>query len=184
LTIKFIFSFVILLFLGKVFSQSNFPVSWLGVYKGNLIIASNSGIQDTVPVEFHFLPTKEKNRWTYRMIYNSPKWGRMVKDYELFWNDSLKNPNTFILDEKDGILIQETFLNGKFCAHFEVDGSHFVSTLERKGKKNLFFEIRCSDVKNGMKTTSNPDPSGKIHTIQNLHLYSVQYAEFKPFKYK
>jgi hypothetical protein len=163
-------------------TQSNFPYSWLGTYEGTMYIEDLTGIKDTITVDFDLLPKKQKNQWIYRMTYHSKKWGKMIKDYELFWNDSLKSPNLFILDEKDGIQIQELFMNGKFYSHFEVDGGHFTSVLERRGKKNLYFEIRCTERKNGLTTTSKPDPNGGKYTVNNYFLYNLQYVELKPRK--
>lgn len=168
--------------ISKLKTQSNFPYSWLGTYEGNMFIEDIDGIKDTIPVEFDFIPAKLKNHWIYRMTYKSNKWGRIIKDYELFWDDSLKSPNLFILDEKDGIYIQELFMNGKFYSQFEVDGGHFTSVLERRGKKNLYFEIRCTDVKKGISTTSKADPSGNSYIVNNYFLYNLQYVELKPRK--
>ena len=172
--------FLLLFSLGN--AQSNFPYSWLGTYEGNMYIEDLSGIKDTVAIQFDLLPVKLKNHWIYRMTYNSKKWGKSLKDYELFWDDSLISPNVFLLNEKDGIYLQEFFLNGKFYSHFEVDGNHFTSTLERKGKKNLYFEIRCNERKKGLSYISKTDPSGGSYTVNNYFLYNLQYVELTPRK--
>lgn len=177
---------VLILFISalSLFSaQSNFPVSWLGKYEGNLYMEYLSGVKDTIPTTFEFLETDVKNRWTYRMTYNSKKWGKMVKDYELVWNDSLKSPNVFLMDEKDGILIQEVFMNNRFYSHFEVEGGHFLTLLERKGK-DLYFEIRCTDPKQGFTSTSKADAEGNSYKVSNYFNYTVQYVLFKPVKKK
>lgn len=156
-------------------AQSNFPTTWIGSYEGNLLMEFPDGIKDTIPVTFDLLPTAEKNRWTYRVSYFSKKWGNMVKDYELFWNDSLKSPNHFILDEKDGILIDEVFMNNRFMATFETGGDVFVSLLE-KTTKGLYMEIRCTSPLKGIASISLPDSEGNSYKVKSNYTYTVQYA--------
>lgn len=162
-------------------AQSGFPVKWLGSYAGELYIEFPDGIRDTMPVTLDLLPTPTANRWTYRVSYFSKKWGNIVKDYELFWNDSLKSPNHFMLDEKDGILIDEMFMNNRFYATFEAEGNIFASLLE-KTKTGLYMEIRCTDPKRGAHTTSAPDAQGKSYTVSSNYTYTVQYAHLKKKK--
>lgn len=170
---------IICSFLGSLyFSQSNFPTTWLGTYHGDMYMEYLDGIKDTVPTTFELVETKTPNRWTYRITYDSKKWGKMVKDYEIFWHDSLKSPNLFLLDEKDGILIQEIFMNQRFYSHFEVEGNHFITLLEQKGE-DLYFEIRCSDPKKGLVSSSRKDEDGNTYQVSNYFLYTVQYATFR-----
>lgn len=175
--------FLVLLVYNVSFSQSNFPKKWLGIYKGNMFMENLYGVYDTVATTFELLETKVPNRWTYRMSYNSKKWGEMVKDYELFWNDSLKSPNLFLLDEKDGIFIQEQFVNNRFYSHFEVENRHFISLLEQKGK-DLYFEIRCTDPKLGLIKDSQKDEEGNFYQVSNYFQYTIQYVTLKRKKIK
>lgn len=178
---KTLFTFLIVLLGLHLQAQSNFPVSWLGSYEGDMYLEYLDGIKDTVPVTFDLLETSEKNRWTFRMSYDSRKWGKMVKDYEIFWHDSLNSPNLFLLDEKDGIMIQEVFMNNRLCSHFEVQGGHFISLLERQGK-NLYYEIRCTDPKRGIVSHSEQDEEGNSYQVSNYFQYTVQYVLLKPKK--
>lgn len=159
-------------------AQSNFPVSWIGSYEGDMYMEFPDGIKDTVPVTFDLLKTKTANRWTYRVSYFSKKWGTMVKDYELFWNDSLKNPNHFILDEKDGILIDEMFMNNRFYAAFETEGNVFVSLLKQTDT-GLYMEILCTSPKKGLKSASAPDKDGTSYKVNSHYTYTVQYANLR-----
>lgn len=163
-------------------AQSNFPTSWLGCYEGEMYLEDINGVNDTIPVQFDLLRTDSLNRWTYRMTYNSRKWGKMVKEYELVWKDSL-HPNCFLLDEKDGIFIQEVFMNNRLYSSFEVEGNQFFSLLERKGK-NLYFEIRCAASSKGLVSTSEADPNGEKYVVTNFLQYAVQHVLLKPRKVK
>lgn len=180
---KKILVFLYILTFTQVNTQSNFPKSWLGTYQGDMYMEFLDGIKDTVPTTFELLETETPNRWKYRMTYDSKKWGKMVKDYEIFWNDTLKSPNIFLLDEKDGILIQEVFMNNRFYSHFEVEGGHFISLLEKKGN-DLYFEIRCTNPKQGLISKSEIDEEGNSYQVSNFFQYTVQYVTFKKIKVK
>lgn len=175
---------VILVFLSLGFqgsAQSNFPVSWQGQYAGKMQIENLSGIVDSVEVLFDLLPNKEKNHWTYRMTYNSNKWGKMVKEYEMRWHDSLQSPNLFILDEHNGLLLTEQFINNSFYSHYEVEGQHYLTLLKKEGS-GLYFEIRCTDPKAGLKTNSIPNANEGSFTVSTYFHFSVQYVHLKPVK--
>lgn len=180
---EIIFTSLLIFILTNLDAQSNFPKEWLGTYSGDMYLEYLDGIKDTIPVTFDLLPTDSLNHWTYKMTYNSKKWGTMVKDYEIFWNDSLKSANLFLLDEKDGIYIQEVFMNNRFYSHFEVEGGHFISLLERKGK-DLYFEIRCTDGTKGLVSKSEKDAEGNTYQVSNYFQYTVQYVLLKKTKAK
>lgn len=179
---KKLFFFLLLLLNISLYAQSNFPVSWIGSYEGDLYIEYPAGGKsDTIPVTFDLLATSAPNRWTYRVSYFSKKYGNIVKDYEIFWNDSLKSPNHFMLDEKDGILIDEVFLNNRFYALFEAGGEVFASLLE-KTSSGLYMEIRCTSPKQGIVSQSAPDEKGNSYTVRSNYTYNVQYANLKKKK--
>jgi hypothetical protein len=118
---------VVLFFQTILFAQNHsdknsFPLSWLGTYKGKMVILSaERGFIDTIDVEFLFLETEIKNRWTYKMTYKNKKSGNTVKDYELVKPDSLPK-SSYLLDEKDGILIQNTLIGNTLYSNFSVSG--------------------------------------------------------------
>jgi hypothetical protein len=166
-------------FFGNMFfSQSNFPNEWLGSYEGIMYIEYPSE-RDSTKIEFELLETDKPNVWKYKVSYINEKWGMIVKDYQLLWNDTLSSKNHFILDEKNGLLIDEIFLNNSFYAHFEVGANHFQSVLQRKNN-DLYYEIRCSTPQKGLKTqTTDKDEKGEFYNVHSFVTYTIQYAVLK-----
>lgn len=163
-------------------AQSNFPERWIGVYTGNLYISNpQEGITDTIPVTFELLETALPNRWTYRFTYQYSNTRNIVKDYELCWHDSLQSPNHFLLDEKDGIYLDQYFLNNRFYGQFQIGTHVFTSILQPDGK-GLYFEIQCADMNGGTFSKSKSDKDGKSDEIQNTYIYSLQYVHLKRSK--
>lgn len=162
-------------------AQSNFPTSWLGKYEGMMHIEDLSGVVDSVHVSLDLLPKEEKNSWTYRFTYNSLKWGKIVNDYEMRWHDSLQSPNLFILDEHNGLLLTEQFINNRFYGHYEVEGMHYL-TLLKQNDTDLYFEIRCTDPQKGLKTRSVPDAEGSQFDVSTYFHFMIQYVDLHPIK--
>ena len=164
--------------ISTISAQDEFPAAWIGTYAGDLYMEYPGGIRDTVPVTFDFLPTAAPGRWTYKVAYFSKKRGTLIKDYELFQPDSLKNSRHYILDEKDGILIDEILMNGQLMASFEVDHNLFISTLQ-KTATGLYMEIRCIAPGKGISSTSVPDDKGQAYTVNSGLAYTIQYTHLQ-----
>jgi hypothetical protein len=140
-----IFVLAITIFISiNTFSQTSFPSSWLGTYKGTMLIYNTSlKTPDSVDVVFEFLPTDKENTWIHRITYSSPKYKTIVKDYRLVKPDS-SDPNTFYLDEKDGIMFQETLLGNALFSNFFVAGTNIFTTLSLHGNQLIFQVVSAS----------------------------------------
>ena len=168
----FVFYFA---FYFDVCGQHNFPTPWLGSYEGIMQIENLSGVVDSVYTRLDFLAKEEKNHWTYRFTFKSEKWGEIINDYEMYWHDSLQSPNNFILDEHNGLFLNEQFVNKRFYGHYEVEDIHYTTLLQRLGEK-LYFEIRCTDPKKGIKSNSIPDPQGAVFNVSTYYQFMLQHV--------
>jgi len=169
----------------STFSQSgnfcDFPESWLGTYKGDMyILRAKSDRIDTVDVTFEFLATKNKKRWTYRMTYQSPKYGDIVKDYELIKPDSLAK-NIYLLDEKDGILIEDVLMGNTLYSAFSVAGSRLVSVLRKEGNE-LFLEIFSSKDQISLITKNKAEKSENVFIVESFAPFTTQFVRFTRVK--
>ena len=174
------FSFILISFF-SAFSQDKFPESWLGIYQGDMyILRANSEKIDTVAVTFEFLATQNAKRWTYRMTYKSPKYGDIVKDYELIKPDSLAK-NSYLLDEKDGIYIEDVLIGNTLYSTFSVAGSRLSSTLRKDGNE-LFFEIFSSKDKSTLTSKNKADKPENVLEIESFAPLTTQFVRFKKIK--
>jgi hypothetical protein len=155
-----------------------FPDSWLGTYEGDMyILRAHSERIDTVDVIFEFLATNQEKRWTYRMTYKSPKYGDIVKDYEIIKPDSLAK-NVYLLDEKDGIYIEEVLMGNTLYSAFSVAGSRLVSVL-RKEEDELFLEIFSSKDKSTLTSKNKADKPENVFEVKSFAPFTVQFVRFK-----
>ncbi len=183
MTFKSLFILICILFCINAFAQTIdskhvFPDSWLGNYQGKMyIVSAANGILDSLNVEFEFFESGIKNRWKYRMTYHSAKQGEIVKDYELIKPDSLAK-NTYLIDEKDGILIQNTLIGNTLYSNFIVSGSLLCSIL-RKENNDLFFEIFTSKDQYTLSTQSVATGTEDSFIVDSCPPYTTQFVHFR-----
>jgi hypothetical protein len=157
----------------NTFSQTSFPTSWLGTYQGKMLIYNNSNkTPDSVDVVFEFLPTDKPNTWIHRMTYNSPKYNTIVKDYLLVKPDSALQ-NTFYLDEKDGIVIQETLLGNTLFSNFSVAGTNIFTTLSLHGEQ-LIFQVVSASAKFPLISWNDAKKSSTVFEVNSYPVFSNQ----------
>jgi hypothetical protein len=114
-----------------------FPDDWLGIWEGNLDIYKNQQIVQSVSMRLEHLASDSAGVYIWAITYGDDTVsGR--RPYELKTKDVSKGH--FIVDEKNGILIDGFVFGNKYISHFEVMGNQLTSIYERSGN-HLIFEI-------------------------------------------
>jgi hypothetical protein len=124
---KTLFHLIIFLHATLSFGQSFDASLWVGNYSGIMHLSNLDGVQDQIMVEFEFKELKKDSSWTYSMRYKSEKLGELLKDYELIKTTGIQSE--FLMNEKNGIIIDLTFLNNCFFSMFEVEGMMHTFTM-------------------------------------------------------
>ncbi|MDG1330771.1 MAG: hypothetical protein P8P74_00460 [Crocinitomicaceae bacterium] len=144
-----------------MFAQS-ILADWEGVYEGEMIIGNTVRPNDSVKVSFELTPLEVDSTWTYRMTYHSDKFGKIVKDYQLTRVGDSKTD--FLLDEKDGIIIEMSLMNNCFYSMFEVMDNLYSTSLRKSGDK-LHFDLFSSNMKEGKITKNEADKPDDIFEV-------------------
>ena len=150
--------------------------NWEGAYEGEMIVGSSTRANDSVRVEFELSPVVADSVWTYRMTYFSDRFGTVVKDYELRRDGA--STVDFLLDEKDGIIIEMTLLNNCFYSMFEVMGNLYSTTL-RKENDELLFDLFSTQKEGAMLTKSEADENGDVYEVASYKPGLHQTINFK-----
>jgi len=155
-------------------TDENFPGDWLGTYKGQMyMFKPGKGITDSVDVKFELLATNISNQWVYRMTYmNNKKYGKVIKDYLIVKPDSLK-AGTYLLDEKDGIIIQQTLIGNTFYSNFSV-GNNYLNSIMRKTGDVIYFEIFQSKLKESLNTKNRAKEGQIVFEVKSYPPFSTQ----------
>ena len=95
--------------------------------------------KDSVVVTLEIVELIKDSAWTYTMGYKSEKFGNILKDYQIL-KSSKENKTEYLMDEKNGILIEMTFFDDTFYEYFEVENMIYSTRLSKR-QNNIEFEI-------------------------------------------
>jgi len=154
--------------------EEPFPVNWEGTWSGKLEIYYQNQLRQSVPMELSIRPI-DSMRWEYQTIY-SPSKNPVEKAYELVAQSPERGQ--YIIDEKNGILLQAQYQEGCLYSAFEVMGNHLQSRIcLRDG--NLHYEIVSGPASPAKTTGDVVMGSDTIPPVQVFSRPSVQRAILK-----
>lgn len=167
---KFVLFFLSILFSSGAWAQANFPEDYLGKWAGELEIYSAKGLKQKVPMQLHILPVNDTT-YTYALIYG--------EDLEAGKRDYLLRPGKegahhWVIDEQDGILLDNFYLGGVLHGPFAVMGTLLNSTLQMRGEE-LYYTITSgpAEVYHTSGAVSTNPKTGEEETIE-VEAYAVK----------
>ncbi len=101
--------------------EKQFPEDFLGIYKGDLKITASNGEQ-IIPMEFHLSATDMLGDFKYTIYYGEE---RSQRNYNL---KRTNNPNLFLIDENNGIVLESAYSNQTLYSTYEVADNLLNST--------------------------------------------------------
>ncbi len=114
----------------------HFPEDYCGIWSGPLHVYKDRQKVRSFPMKLD-IHKQEEGKYGWKLIYYVQS-DSVVKDYVLIRNDSI--PGHYVIDEKNGILLDGYAHGGIFVQRFEVGGSLLSVRLERI-RAGLMFEI-------------------------------------------
>lgn len=150
-----------------VFSQSNFPKSWVGNYEGNLEIYTVDSIAMNIKMQLDILPTEKDSVFQWIIMYNI-KDKKDIRSYELKIVDA--KAGHYQIDEKNSIIIDAYFKNEIFTSFFKVNEIFILATYTMKEEGEIVFEIISAKTK-AISTTGGE--KFKEEEIPNVDSYLV-----------
>ncbi len=155
----------LMLLSSNLFSQTTFPKSWEGNYKGELQIFGVDSVKMKLPMKLDILQ-KSDSVYQFKISYEFK--GKVdLRDYELKIVDA--KSGKYAIDEKNTIEIDAYYKMGRLTSFFEVSDSYNISTYT-KINEDLIFEIISADGKN---TTSSGKRKFESEDIPEVKSYLV-----------
>lgn len=157
----------------SVAQNDQFPNTWKGNWKGDLMIyssrAEGNGPAQVISMELNIQPL-EVNRWTWEITYNMEN--ENTRAYELI-KDSVSGQ--WVIDEKNGIKLPQTQVGGRIVSSFSVMGNLLICYywLE-KDVMNMEIHVTSTEAQNktGLGTEESPEVGNHfIGTFQKAVLY-------------
>lgn len=131
-----------------------FPNDFFGIYTGPLEINSKNGKQN-IDMEFHLQPTDSVGKYEYKLVYIVDG-DRQERDYSLI--ELNKKTGEFIVDENNGIILDDKVVGNRMFALFEVNGT-LLTTFITFSEDHMVFEIVASNTQDKRITSPKEDPA-------------------------
>lgn len=165
--------FILLLFIGPSLlgnSQSqSFPLHWIGNWKGELEwFKTGNDKPQKVSMELRIQPADSGHNYTWQIIY-----GPATEDnrsYTLIAKDTTKGH--WIIDENNGIVLDQFWIANKFCGAFTVMGNTIVNNYWIENDKMMveFYSIATKPIATTGKGTEDSP------TVDSYRIGSYQKA--------
>lgn len=155
------------LFLGLstiLFAQQKnpFPGTWAGEWRGEVNwFKTGENTSTKVSMELKIQPTLKPDQWTWQIIYGGA--GEDERPYTLKLVDSTKGH--WVIDENNGIVLDQYFVAGKLCGMFTVGNSTILNNYWREGD-NLVVEFFSVEAKPITATGSGTKDSPKVDSYR------------------
>ena len=149
--------------------STSFPQSWAGNWKGELEwYKTGKAERQKVNMELRIQPADSINTWSWQIIY-----GSVTEDnrpYKLILKDT--SGVHWVIDENNGIMLDQYWLANKFCGAFTVMGNTIVNNYWIEDDKLMveFYSFGAKPiVTTGKGTEDNP-------TVDSYRIGSYQKA--------
>ena len=137
---RFVTLLIALIVAGTLPAQAPVLDAWTGNYTGRMVAGTAKRPADTVDVTFTFTPLVADSLWAYTMVFDSERYGVVTKDYYLR-AASLGDTVNFQLDERNGIVMDQTLMNDAFYGLYTLLGMTYVTTLRRLPDGTLLWDL-------------------------------------------
>ncbi len=136
----------------SLFSQQipTFPADFQGIWAGELQIFTPLGLRQKVAMQLHILPLNDSTL-TYTIYYGDDL-EKGKRNYLL--RQGHEGPHHWIVDEQDGILLDNFYLGGVLQGPFSVAGTLLFSTLSLVGEQ-LAYTISSGPEKSYRNSSSS-----------------------------
>lgn len=150
-------------------TAQKFPEDFTGRWQGTLQwFKESSKIPQTVPMQLNVLPADTAGQFTWQLVY-----GNNAEDnrpYLLKPVDTAKGH--WVIDERDGLVLDCFWIGGRLCSSFSVGGSTIVNTHYRSGD-SLVIEFLSYPTK-PFSTTKSSNAAGTV--VDSYQVRSFQRA--------
>ena len=137
--------------------EGTFPDDFFGIYTGTLAISSERGNQE-VMMEFHLLPTEIEGKYTYTLVYGEGE-SKQVREYHLL--EKNKEKGTYVVDENNGIVLDDKVIGNRMYALFEVNET-LLTTFITFETDHLVFEIVATPKAKKRVTHANDEAKTEV----------------------
>lgn len=149
-----------------------FPQDWLGEWTGQLNIYDSLGLKNQIPMALNLSKTDTAGIFNWTIIYGSDSTAQK-REYLLKEIDA--PAGHYIIDEKNGILLDAFLFNNELVSIFEVMSNTLIITYARKSD-NLNFSVKVFPSESIRSSGNTIHNNQEIPAVNSFHLKSTQVA--------
>ncbi len=142
----------LLIYTSSFAQNRSFPKSWEGEWKGELSWYKTGAKEpQKVNIEIRIRPADSINTWSWQIIYGSET--EDSRPYKLVMKDSIGVH--WVIDENNGIVLDQYWVADKFCGAFTVMNSTIVNNYWMEDNKLIveFYSISAKPISTSGKGT-------------------------------
>ena len=164
---------LLLIFNSVMNAQQSFPESWVGKYKGDLMIYGVDSARMKINMELDILKTAKDSIYDWTLIYDM-NGKKDVRAYSLKVID--KQKGHYQIDEQNSIVIDGYLHNNNvFTSFFKVSNNYIIATYTKK-EDSLLFEIIAGDGEALTITGNTKQGEEEIPEVISYVVNGRQYA--------
>jgi hypothetical protein len=160
---RYILLFALLICASLIYAQKKtFPETWIGNWKGELQwFKTGKSTPQKVTMELRIQKTDTAGQYTWQIIYGSPSEDN--RPYILFAKDTAAGH--WVIDEKNGIVLDQFWVGNKFAGAFTVQNSTIVNNYWMENGKLMveFYSIAAKPI---ATTGDGTDESPKVDSYK------------------
>jgi hypothetical protein len=128
--------------------EQSLPEEWNGVWKGMTVNVTADGKREEIPMELRVAPAAGGNVKTWKILYGKNA-EQTTRPYEIMPVSG--EPNRFVVDEKNGLFIDNQLVGNKLYSQFMVTTNLVTTRFEIKGDE-ISVELMMFDLRSPRKT--------------------------------
>lgn len=164
-----------LICISNIGRAQQFPNDWIGNWKGDLEIYNSMKTEPVMHAQMELeIKAVNDSTWNWNIQYIT---GEKV-DLRSYSLQSTENPQKWLIDEKNGIILNQTLIGKRLTSAFSLDKTQLISTYWMENE-TLHFEIIVSHLDPESYTGEGNDNSPKVG---NHPVNSYQHTVLKRIK--
>ena len=150
----------------------SFPIDWFGDWSGPLYIHDSLGRKDPIPMSLKISETDSSGVYNWVIGYGKDS---TLQERPYLLKSINAAAGHFLIDERNGILIDAFYLNNELTSIFEVMGNTLVIGYSKKDQE-MVFSVKVYTYKSIRSSGDGIYNGQEIPEVNSFYLKSVQEA--------
>jgi len=158
----------------QTITTQTFPTSWIGAWKGPASLVTPGRDDHEFRMELIVAATDDPTRYAWTIVYAETNGQRQERKYELIVRDAANEQ--YAVDEKNGIIIPSTLLDGTLYSSFEVQGTRVNTRMKLESPGTDEQRITVEMISGSVQSTESSGGKDGVPEVLSVIPRSLQRA--------